>query len=111
MRKQQRGTGLERDLDVRVERSLRQIGHQHGDQVGALDRVNRLGDRQAIAPGLLPAGATLAHADDDVESAVLQIQRVRPTLTAVAEHGNARTLERLLVDVLSAIQMHRFNTP
>ena len=48
----------------------------------------------------------LAHADDDVEAAVLQIQRMCATLAAVAEDGDARALEGLLVDVLLRIDLH-----
>ena len=53
-------------------------------------------------------GAALAHADDDVEAAVLQVQRMRAPLAAIAQDGDARALERLLVDVLLRIQTHRF---
>ena len=37
---------------------------------------------------LLPAGAVLANADDDVEAAVLEVERMRAALAAVAQDGD-----------------------
>jgi hypothetical protein len=70
-----------------VECLLREVRHEHRDEIGALDGCGRLGDRQAVLLGLVPAVA-LAHADHDVEAAVLQVQRMRAALAAVAEDAD-----------------------
>jgi len=87
--KEQRCAFLEVGGYFLVERLLRNIGHQHGDEIRAAHR--RLGrrHREALAARLVPALAALAQADDDVKAAVLQIERMRPALTAEAEHGDA----------------------
>jgi hypothetical protein len=110
VREQQRGAALERLADVRIEHLLRDIRNQHGHHIRAADRGERLGDAQPVAPRLLPAGAALAHADDHVEAGVLEIERMRPTLAAIAEDGDTRALEGLTVDVFVRIQPHR-HTP
>src|SRR6185437_4916027 len=56
---------------------------------------------------LLPGGAALAHPDHDVEARVLEVERMRAALAAVAEDGDAGALEGLLVDVFVRIQLHR----
>ena len=43
-----------------------------------------VGDGEAVLLRLLPARAALAHPDDDVEPAVLQVQRMRAALAAIA---------------------------
>ena len=70
---------------------LGQVRHQHGDQIGSGDGLCRLGHFQPVLLGLLPAGATLAHADHDIEAAVLEIQGVGTALAAIAEHCDTRT--------------------
>ena len=71
-----------------------------------LDRIGRLGDFEAIALGGLPARATLANTDDDIETAVLEVQRMGTALTAITEHCDARALEGFLIDVFLRVQMH-----
>jgi hypothetical protein len=67
-----------------VQGLLRHVGHQHRHQLRALDGRLGLHDLQAVLLGLVPAVA-LAHADHDVEAAVVQIERMRAALAAVAE--------------------------
>jgi hypothetical protein len=90
---------------------LRHVRHQHGHQVGVPHRVGGLGDRESVALGIFPARATLAHADSDFEAAVLEVERMRPALAAVAEHRDVGALQCFLVDVLLRIKMHREITP
>ena len=71
----------------------------------ALDRSRRLGDLQAVLLRLVPAVA-FANADHDVVAAVAQIERVRAALASVAEHGDARSAQGLLIDVFVRIQTH-----
>ncbi len=107
MSEQQGRAFLEALLDLLVQRLLRQVRNQHRDEVGVLSRCSRLGNSQSVALGLLPAGAALAHADDDVEPTILQIQRVRAALAAIAEYRNARAFQGLFVDVFPRIQPHQ----
>jgi hypothetical protein len=99
MGKQQRGALGKLVLEFRVQGLLRGIGHQHGHQRGACNGVGRRLDLQTIALGLVPA-VTLAHADDDVEPAILQVQRMGAALTSIAQNGDARIAQGLLVDIL-----------
>jgi hypothetical protein len=62
MREQRRGAGPEAALDGAPDRRRRHVGHQHGDDVGALGRLRRrrhlhavgLGLRQLAPPGRSP---------------------------------------------------------
>jgi hypothetical protein len=107
---EQRRAGLEALADCLVELLLREVGHQHRDEVGAGRRPGRLCDLEPVAPHLLPAPAALAHADHDVEAAVLEIERVRASLAAVTEDRDARAAQRLAVDVFVRIKLHELNS-
>ena len=85
---------------------LRHVRGQKRDQRRAVDRVDGLGHLQSILLRFRPAGARPADADDDVETAVLQIECMCSALTAVAENGDASALEGLLVDVLLRVDLH-----
>src|SRR6185295_7768820 len=60
---------------------------------------------QAVLLRLFPARAVLAHADDDVMAAVLEVERMRAALAAVAQDGDPGFLERLLVYVFARVQL------
>ena len=102
---QQGRTGFEVRLELVVQRLLRHVGNQHGNQLGALDRRLGFHDFQAILFRLVPA-VSLANADYDIEAAVVQIERVRPTLASVPENGDACPSQCFLVDVFLRIQTH-----
>ena len=75
---------VRRDVGL-VDLLLLGVGQQHHDDVGLAHRV---GGRQHAQPGRLGLGLrlrALAQADDHVDARVLQVQRVRVTLRAVAE--------------------------
>ncbi len=92
--------------DFLVQIFLGQVGREERDQVGVLHRLGRLGDFQAVLLRLGEAGAGLAYADHDVITAVLQVQRMRAALAAVAEDGDTGLLQGLLVDVLLRVDLH-----
>src|SRR6185295_18661841 len=46
------------------------------------------------------------HANDDVVTRVLEVERVRAALTAVAEDRDARAGERLTIDVFLRVRTH-----
>src|SRR5580765_128232 len=106
VREEQGGALFQLRLDALIELLLRGVRDQDGDEVGAGNRRGRLCDLQACLLGLVPAGAVLAHADDDIEAAVLQVQRMRTPLAAVAEDRDAGALQGALVDVFMRIQPH-----
>src|SRR5688572_1703345 len=102
---QQRGTFLQRVLHLLVQIGLREVGHQHGHEIGVFRRFDGLCDLQSIAPGLLPAVAVLAHADHHVVAAVREVQRMGAALAAVAQDGDPGLLQRFLVYVFARIQL------
>ena len=92
--------------DLLVQRLLREVRRQEGDERCAFDGFSRLGHPQPVLLRFRPAVAASANADDDVEATVLEVERVCATLTAVAEDRDARTLQSLLADVLLRINLH-----
>jgi hypothetical protein len=85
-------------LDVRrdllgIELLLLLVRRQDHDHVRVL---HRLGDALDREPGLLRLGRrrrTLAQADGDVHAAVLEVQRVRVALRAVADDRDLLSLD------------------
>ncbi len=102
VREQQRRTLRNGILDLGVQRLLRGVRHQDGDQLRALHGVDRRQHGQAVALGLVPAVA-LAHADHHVETAVLQVQRMGAALAAIAQDRDARAAQGGFVDILRSI--------
>ena len=74
-----------RDL-VLVERRLRAVGNEEGDELSALDRVGDGGDGESRLLGGGPRWAVLAQTDHDVDARVGQVERVGVALAPVAEH-------------------------
>ena len=111
VREQQGGAALRSTSSTSLYRSFcARSGVSMATSVGALDRVGRLGDlRGRPCLRLLPAVAALAHADDDVVAAVLEVERMRAALAAVAQDGDPGSLQRLLVHVLLRIGTHRYS--
>lgn len=64
------------------------VGQQHHDDVGGLDGFRHFLDLQAGVGGLVPRGAALAQADDDLHARVIQVLGVSVALRAVADDGN-----------------------
>ena len=87
--KSTRRARLEVRRDLRVPHALLHVvGEQHRDELRA---ANGLADRRDRQPGDLgrdPRRAALAQADDDVDARVVQVQRVRVPLAAVADDGD-----------------------
>jgi hypothetical protein len=83
-----------------VDRLLRGVGQQdHHDLRG----LGRLGHRQHLEPRglrLLPRAAALVEPDDHLDAALLEVERVRVALAAVADDGDLLALECAEVRVL-----------
>ena len=109
VREQERCAGGEQRFDFLVQGLLGEIRHQHGYELRALDRLGRLQHLEPVLARLVPAVAA-PHAHHHVEPAVAQVQRVRATLAAVAEHRDARTPQGLLVDIFLRVQTHVVNS-
>ena len=103
---QQRGARGEIFLDLGVHRRLGQVRCQDGDERCTLDGVGGSGDPEAVLLRLLPTVAALAHADDDVEAAFFQVQRVGAALAAIADHGDCGALEGFAVDIFLRVNTH-----
>ena len=89
MREHERGAvGEVRGHVLLVDARLHLVGEEEGDELRVLDR---LGDRADREPGRLrcvPRRAARPEADHDVDSGVVQVERVRVTLAAEAEDGD-----------------------
>ena len=77
-----------------VEPLLGLVRHQQHDDVAHLDRVLDRLDPQVFLLGRLPGLAALVEADHHVDPTVLQVERVRVALAAVADHGDPLSGER-----------------
>lgn len=77
------------------------VGEQVHDDGALLDGGGDveevLAGHPAVLDGLLPRGAVLAHADDDVEAVVAQVEALAVALRAVADEGERVVLEVLLL--------------
>ncbi len=82
-------------IDVAVELRLHHVRREHRDEIGALHRLGGIDDFQSIGLRLQRCRTAFAQADDDIESRIAQVQRMRAALAAVAEHGDAGVLQRL----------------
>ena len=70
------------------------------------------GDRQALGLGLLgPRLRALVQADHDVQAALVQVQRVRVALAAVADDGDLLALERVEIGVRLVVHLQCQNNP
>src|SRR5438034_1308995 len=94
MREHERLARVQARLHLTLEhRGLHFVGKQQQNDGGAADGLVHRRDGESVAPGLI-AVRVRAVADDDVDAAVAQRQRLRAALNAVSEHGNGFALER-----------------
>ena len=95
MRERERIAIVEVGLDVfAVDARLLGVGQEHHDHVGFLARLRGGDDAQPGFLGLRPRRRSLAQADAHVDARVLQVQRVRVPLRAVAEHRHLAPFEQ-----------------
>jgi hypothetical protein len=87
------------------------VGNGHKDDVGAPDGFPSADNLEAVRLGHGRRFAAFVKADDDVASAVLQIQCVGVALRAEAQDGQGLALEILQVCVFVGIYFcgHNFN--
>src|ERR1051325_9944702 len=93
-------------LDLRLEDvPLALVGQQDHHDVGHLRGVRDGRDLQAFLLRAAPALRALVEADHDVLAGVLQVQRVRVALAAVADDGDLLALQQSEVRVLVVIDL------
>jgi hypothetical protein len=82
------------------------VGQQDHDDVGPFDG---LVDFEHVQPGLadlVPGGAALAQANDDLHAAVVEVLCVRVALAAVADDGDRLALDQVQIGVAIVIDTH-----
>ena len=100
-----------RDHFVDVERGLRHVRGEHHDYVRAFRGLGRADQRPAVLLGLLPGRTATAQADDGINFAVAQIERVRAALTAIAENRYALAFQCAGIRVASPEHFRHLVSP
>src|SRR5215217_2882893 len=98
------GPQVRRDV-LDVDPRLRGVGEQDHDDVGLGRRLGRRQGAKTHGLGLGPALRPFAQADAHVEAGVLQVLRVRVTLTAEPEDRDPLPLERRTIRVLLVVDV------
>ncbi len=83
------------------------VGDEHDDDVGAGHRVGNRRDSEAVAPGLVAAGRAGPQAHHDGVAGIVQVQRVRASLAAVADDGDRLPVECAAIDVAVVVGFHQ----
>ena len=107
MAEAERGALAQVRLDLAIERPVDLVGREHHHHVGRRDRVLDQRGRQSGGFGFERAARTAAQADNDIDTAVVEVERLRAALVAVAEDRDALAGERGGVDVGVTDQVHR----
>jgi hypothetical protein len=82
------------------------VGHQHHHKIGALDGVGDLGHLQPRLLDLVPRGTALAHPNRDLDTRIVKVQRMRVTLTAVADYADLLAFDQRQVGIFFVIDFH-----
>lgn len=93
--------GLDSRPRLRLGCVREQVHDNCGLANGLVDVEQVLSWNPAILFGLLPRGAILAHADNDVQSVVAEIQTLAVALRTVADEGKSVVLEVFLAQWLA----------
>ena len=94
---------------VLIQGGLLLVIDEDHDDVGGLGGLGSGHDGHALGLGLGPALGAVVQAHDDVDAALLQIQRVGMALRAVADDGNGLAGQLLKVTVLLIENAIHFN--
>ena len=84
------------------------IRHEHHHNVGSLGRLRHLHDLQAGRLRLRPACAVLTQANDNINTALVQVLCVRVALAAVTHNGNGLSVQKAQVAVRVIILFDHF---
>ena len=88
-----------------VEFGLHRVGRQDHDHLRPRGRGRVAEHLEAVGFGLGGAAAAFTQADDDVDAAVAQVQRVGVSLAAVADHRDGAAVEPGEVRVVVVIEL------
>ena len=104
--KHQRLSGRELGSDALViDTLLRVIRHEHHNDVCLMSRIANGHHRQPVGLDEIPALAAFVQTDDHVDTAVMQIQRMRVSLTAISKNRDLLPLKQGKVRVLVVIDL------
>ncbi len=107
MREQQGAAlGGERRDDVLVDVGMAHVRRQDGDDRRVCNRVLDFRRGETVVIGLFIARAALADADDDVGAGIAQVLGMGTALAAVADDGDAFTLQAVGRNVVIGIDFH-----
>ena len=85
-----------------VDVGLQLVRRQHHDDVGPFGGVGDGHDLEAVLLGLLGRGRTLAQRNDDVlDARILEVQRMRMALAAIADDGDLLGLDQVEIGIRS----------
>ena len=93
-------------FDLAIDCRQRLVGREQHDDVRRRRRFEHGGGGNAVGLGPCSAGRSVAQADDDIDPAVLQVERLRAALVAIADDRDALACERGGVDVGVALGVH-----
>ena len=88
------------------DRRLLLVGDQHHHDVGLVHRIGNRGDRQAVASRLVALCRARPQSNHDVLTGIVQVERLRATLAAVADHRDRLLVECAAIDVTVVIGVH-----
>jgi hypothetical protein len=82
------------------------VGHQDGDDVGALRGLAGGSYLDAVASACFQLGPPGRRPDGDIEAAVAEVQRVGASLAAVADHRDPLHARVARLDIRLVIDLH-----
>ena len=101
------GLQLRADIGL-VDAALHLVVDQDHDDVAGARGLGHGGNLESRPLGLGPPGAALAEADDDADAALLQVEGVGVSLTAVTDDGDRPVAQQLEVGVVVVEHLHRY---
>jgi hypothetical protein len=102
----QRRAMPEMRFDLPVKRAVDLVGGEHHHDVGGFDRFLDQIDSKGRRLGLDGASRSSAQADDDIDPAVVEVQRLGAALIAIADNRHSLACERCGIHVGVAQHVH-----
>ena len=94
-----------------IEALLDHIRCQEGNDARSFDRLVRRLDGQTVCLGFCPAAAVRPQPNDDIEAAVLEVQRVSTALAAITQNRDLLVAKAGGVDISFQIHLHGYVSP
>ena len=94
-------------ISSRVDVGLQLVGRRHHHQVGPFGGVGHRHHLQAVGLDLLGGRRAGLEADGDVlDAGILEVERMRPALAAIADDGDLLALDQIEIGVAIVIDAH-----